>query len=370
MHILVLNPGSSTLKFRLLELAGGSTRVLASGLVDRVEGEATTTAARSVVEKCAAIGVDAVGCRVVHGGEHFTAPTLVTAEVLQAIRDLGRLAPLHNPTAAAVLEAVGRLLPGVPVVAVFDTAFHRTIPEVAALYAVPLEMARAKGLHRYGFHGTSHGYVAGRLIDRLGAKQAARIISCHLGNGASLCAIRDGKSVDTSMGLTPLEGLVMGTRSGDIDPGMILYLLRQEKTTAEQLDRLLEHESGLAGLGGSSDVRQLQQAAAAGDQRAELALEVFAYRARKYIGAYAAVLEGLDAIAFTAGIGEHSAVVRRKICRGLGWLDVRLDDTVNDHPGQGEVRISTADAAVQVWIIPTDEESQIARATAGVVGRS
>ncbi len=368
MRILVLNPGSSTLKFRLLELAGGDTRLLASGLVDHVEGEAVTAAARLVLEQCRQHSIDAVGCRVVHGGEHFAAPTVVTAEVLAVIRDVARLAPLHNPTAAAVLDAVLKLLPGVPVVAVFDTAFHRTIADVAALYAIPLSLARDRGLRRYGFHGTSHRYVAGRLIERLGRGAAGtRLITCHLGNGASVCAVRDGRSIDTSMGLTPLEGLVMGTRCGDIDPGVLLYLLRHEAMTADQLDNLLNHESGLFGLGGQADVRDLTRSAEAGDSRAALALDIFAYRVRKYIGAYAASLEGLDAIAFTAGIGEHSAVLRRKACTGLGWLGVRLDEGVNEQPGPGEVRISAADATVQVWVIPTDEESQIARETAAAL---
>src|SRR5262245_36569812 len=214
MHVLVLNPGSSTLKYRLVEVDRDGTRVIDSGTRDRVAGDALAEAAAEVVQGCRSAGIDAVGCRVVHGGEHFAEPTLVTAEVLAAIRDLGRLAPLHNPPAAAVLTRVGQLLPGLPIVAVFDTAFHRTLPEVAALYALPLELSRDKGLRRYGFHGTSHRYVAARLRERTGG---SRLITCHLGNGASVTAVRDGKSVDTSMGLTPLEGLVMGTRSGDID---------------------------------------------------------------------------------------------------------------------------------------------------------
>jgi acetate kinase len=256
----------------------------------------------------------------------------------------------------------------VPVVAVFDTAFHRTIPDVAGLYALPLEMGRERGLHRYGFHGTSYRYVSARLLQRLGRPATGtRLIVCHLGNGASVCAIRDGRSVDTSMGLTPLEGLVMGTRSGDVDPGLLLHLLHQEGLTPDQLDRLLNQESGLLGLGGKADVRDLQQAAASGDSRAELALDAFAYRVRKYVGAYAAVLEGLDALAFTAGIGEHSVTVRARVCQGLHWLGVRLDPGVNERPGPGEVRISAADATVQVWVIPTDEESQIARETAAVL---
>jgi acetate kinase len=236
-------------------------------------------------------------------------------------------------------------------------------------------MAREKGLRRYGFHGTSHRYVAGRLLERLraspgrqpGETAPTRLITCHLGNGASICAVRDGQSIDTSMGLTPLAGLVMGTRCGDVDPGLLLHLLRQEGLTADQLDHLLNNESGLLGLSGRADMRDVTQAAAGGDQRATLALDAFTYRIRKYIGAYAAALEGLDAIAFTAGIGEHSAVVRAGVCAGLGWLGVRLDASANERPGPGEARISAADAAVQVWVIPTDEESQIARETAALL---
>jgi acetate kinase len=251
------------------------------------------------------------------------------------------------------------------VVAVFDTAFHRTIPDVAALYALPLALAREKGLRRYGFHGTSHRYVSSRLLARLGRPAVgSRLITCHLGNGASLCAVRDGKCIDTSMGLTPMEGLVMGTRSGDVDPGLLLHLLRAEGYSADSLDDLLNNQSGLKGLAGSGDVRDLTKAAEAGDPRATLALDVFAYRARKYIGAFAAALEGLDAIAFTAGIGEHSALVRSKICATLAWLGVRLDEAINQRPGAGDVCISAAGAPVAVWIIPTDEESQIARETA------
>jgi acetate kinase len=259
-------------------------------------------------------------------------------------------------------------LPDVPVVAVFDTSFHQTMPEVAALYALPLELAREKGLRRYGFHGISHRYVASRLRERLGPKTGpSRLITCHLGNGASLCAVRDGKSIDTSMGLTPLEGLVMGTRSGDVDPGLILHLLHAEAFSPDELDRLLNQRSGLLGLGGHADVRDLKKAAEAGDSRAALALDAFAYRVRKYIGAYAAVLEGLDGIAFTAGIGENSALVREKICTGLAWLGARLDRARNEQPGSGEACISAAGSPVALWVIPTDEETQIARETAGVV---
>jgi acetate kinase len=367
MRILVLNPGSSTLKYRLVDLDRGAAKTLTEGVADHVAGDSVTRSARTVLECCEGHSVEAVGCRVVHGGEDFSEPTLVTPAVLAAIRDLGRLAPLHNPVAAAVLEAVTRQLPGVPAVAVFDTAFHRTIPEVASLYALPLGMAREKGLRRYGFHGTSHRYVAARLLERLGRRDRTRVITCHLGNGCSLCAVRDGRSVDTSMGLTPLEGLVMGTRSGDVDPGLLLHLLREERVAPAELDELLNHKSGLLGLGGSGDVRDLTKAAQAGDGAAGLALDVFAYRARKYVGAFAAALEGLDAIAFTAGIGEHSSLVRGRICSGLGWLGVRLEQARNEQPGPGEACISSADSPVAVWVIPTDEESLIARETASVV---
>lgn len=363
MRVLVLNPGSSTLKYRLVEVAAGSTREIDAGIQDHVSGDALAEAAAQAVARCRPGGIDAVGCRVVHGGEHFAEPTLVTADVLAAIRDLGRLAPLHNPAAAAVLARVGELLPGVPIIAVFDTAFHRTLPDVAALYALPLELSRQKGLRRYGFHGTSHRYVAARLRERTGG---SRLITCHLGNGASVTAVRDGKSVDTSMGLTPLEGLVMGTRSGDIDAGLVLHLLREERMSADDVDRLLNQQSGLLGVGGHADLRALE---ASGDERARLAMEMFAYRVRKYIGAYAAALEGLDAIAFTAGIGEHSTPMRERICRPLGWLGVRLDDKANADPGPGEVRVSAADSPVAVWVIPTDEEDLIARSAAEVVGR-
>lgn len=360
MYILVLNPGSSTLKYRLLEPATGT--VVASGLMDRTSGESQTLAVERVVASCQQMPLRAVGCRVVHGGDRFAEPTLVTDEVLASLRELSRLAPLHNPAAVAALEAVRRLLPGTPLVAVFDTAFHRTIPEVAALYALPLELSRSRALQRYGFHGSSHQYVASRLAGHL-SKGSSRLVTCHLGNGASITAIREGKSVDTSMGLTPLEGLVMGTRSGDVDPGLVLHLLRQERMSVEQVDHLLNHESGLLGVGGHADLRALQSAAAQGDARANLALEMFAYRVRKYLGAYAAVLEGLDALAFTGGIGEHSSDMRARICKPLGWLGVHLDLAANAQLGPGDCRISTPDSPVQVWVIPTDEESIIAQAT-------
>jgi acetate kinase len=355
MGILVLNPGSSTLKYRLVEVAESVTQ-LASGLIDHVAGEALTRAAAEVLRQCQGARIDAVGCRVVHGGDRFAEPVVVTPEVLATIRELGRLAPLHNPVAAEVLASVGKLLPGVPLVAVFDTAFHRTIPDVAALYALPLEFSREKHLRRYGFHGTSHQYVASRV-------KVSRLVTCHLGNGASVTAVRDGKSVDTSMGLTPLEGLMMGTRSGDVDPGLVLHLLREEKMSIDEVEALLNQHSGLRGVGGDADLRKLE---ASKDERAELAMEMFAYRVRKYIGAYAAALGGLDAIAFTGGIGEHSAAMRERICAPLTWLGVRLDAAANDRPTRGDRCITTDESAVRVWVVPTDEEGYIARATAAV----
>ena len=364
MNVLVLNPGSSTLKYRLVDCAGDSTCEMAAGVEDHVAGDALADAAATVIQRCAAEGIDAVGCRVVHGGERFAEPTLVTPDVLAAIRDLGRLAPLHNPPAAAVLSRVAELLPQAPVVAVFDTAFHRTLPNVAALYALPLDLMRQKGLRRYGFHGTSHQYVAGRLQALTGRK---RLITCHLGNGASVTAVNDGKSIDTSMGLTPLEGLMMGTRSGDVDAGLVLHLLREEGMTADEVDRLLNKESGLLGVGGHADLRELQSSK---DERAQVAMEMFAYRVRKYIGAYAAVLEGVEAIAFTAGIGEHSAEMRARICGPLYWMGLRLDRWANAKMPRGEARISEEGSLVQVWVIPTDEEDLIARSTAEVVGRT
>lgn len=356
MHVLVLNPGSSTLKFRLVEIASPPISH-ASGLIDRISGDSITDAARVVLQRCQSVSIQAVGCRVVHGGDQFSAPTLVTSEVLDRIRYLSRLAPLHNPAAAGVLAAVGQLLPGVPQVAVFDTAFHRTIPDVAGLYALPLEFSHAKRLRRYGFHGTSHQYVASRVC-------VPRLITCHLGNGASVTAVHNGRSIDTSMGLTPLEGLIMGTRSGDIDPGLVLHLLREEAMTVDEIDRLLNHQSGLLGVGRHGDLRNLE---AAGDSRAELAMEMFAYRVRKYIGAYAATLQGLDAVAFTGGIGEHSSTMRARILRPLAWMGIQLDPLANAVTESGERCITTPESPIKVWIIPTDEEGLIALATADLL---
>lgn len=398
-EILVFNAGSSSLKFGVFAmppLAGGrivrgAVRALARGVIQPIGGENPTAritrpgaepvvspalastpveAAGRVVLHLEELGsgdtarVKAVGCRVVHGGTLLVAPAIVTPEVLATLRRIEPLAPLHNPIDVAVLETVAKSLPGVPAVAVFDTAFHATLPEVAYSYALPFAVSERHGLRRFGFHGISHAYVSGRLLECLRRPAAGtRLITCHLGNGASVCAVRDGQSVDTSMGLTPLEGLVMGTRSGDVDPGLVLFLIRTEGLAPSEVDELLNDQSGLAGLSGvSSDLRAVEKAAAAGDQRAGLALAVFAYRVRKYIGAYAAALGGVDAIAFTGGIGEHSSAMRARICEGLEFLGVRLDPARNAAATTGEsgAYISATGSAVAVWVIPTDEELEIA----------
>jgi len=405
VNILVLNPGSSTLKFGLYQMAGlrqasaprDSATALVSGIIESIgapqakltlsaatqktvsETVAAQTPAQAVEQTIrrllayanensrAALTIDAVGCRVVHGGARFVEPTRVTPSVLDELRALADLAPLHNPVAVAVLEQVQRSLPETPLIAVFDTAFHRTLPSVAYTYALPVELCARYGLRRYGFHGISHAYVSRQLIGYLGhGAGGTKIVTCHLGNGASVCALADGQSVDISMGFTPLEGLVMGTRSGDVDPGLILYLIRTAGMTAGEVDSLLNHESGLRGLSGlSTDIRDLEQAALEGNERAELALEIFAYRTRKYIGAFAAALAGLDAVAFTGGIGEHSVSMRSRICQGLEFLGLRLEEARNKTAnGRAAMRISAESSPVQIWVIPTDEAQEIARSTA------
>lgn len=353
MNVLALNVGSSSLKYTLFSMP--SEAVLAQS------AEAQT--AEAVFAHCQTLGVDAIGHRVVHGGPRFLAPTRVTKSVLDDLRSLSALDPLHNPAEVSALELGMRLLPNTPTVAVFDTAFHQSLPPVAAGYALPHELSERLALRRYGFHGTSYQYVSQRLLARLGREASGtKLIVCHLGNGASVCALRDGKSVDTSMGFTPLEGLVMGTRCGDLDPGLLLYLLRTQELTPAQLDTLLNQQSGLKGLGGhKGDVRLLESAATAGDLRAELALAAFAYRVRKYIGAYAAALGGVDALAFTGGIGEHSAGMRARICDGLAFLGISLDPERNTAAPAAETLLSPDSSPTPVWKIPTDEQRQLAR---------
>jgi len=398
MNILVFNPGSSSLRFRCYEMASKRdsfsfpSQLLVGGHIEKIGAEdaqiiwdsserrnqpitadTTARAAKEVIRRLressaltpALDSVDAVGCRVVHGGNKFQGPELVTDRVLKEIRELAELAPLHNASDADVIETVCAAFPNRPVVAVFDTVFHRTLPAVAATYALPVQLSERYHLRRYGFHGIAHQFVSARLSQNIGPRpQGTRLITCHLGNGASVCALRNGESIDTSMGLTPLEGLVMGTRSGDLDPGLVLYLLRVAGLTVAEVEDLLNHQSGLRGLfdGRSSDVRDITSAAADGDRHAELALEIFCYRIAKYIGAYSAALEGLDAIAFSGGIGEHSAIVRARVCQRLRFLGLALDEERNaSADGRTEAALHKESSVVQAWLIPANENLQIAR---------
>ena len=410
MNILVLNPGSATLKFGLYAVDESATKLegmserptaaattaLASGIVERIgapdssfkmsvasrqpvtEPANVSDAANAVEEiihrlnafdggdQTAGMTIHAVGCRVVHGGPTLVNPTAITPSVLDELRTLKDLAPLHIPTDIAVLERLQELLPETPIVAVFDTAFHQTIPNVASTYALPADLCARYGIRRYGFHGISHAYVSKQFLQRThGTAGDSKIITCHLGSGSSICAVRNGQSVDTSMGLTPMEGLMMGTRSGDIDPGVVLYLMRSADMTVADVDDLLNHQSGLRGVSAlSADVRDLEREALNGNAHAELALSMFAYRARKYIGAYAAALEGMQAIVFTGGIGEHAPFMRTRICQGLEFLGVHLDaDRNRAATGTAAVPVSTNDSPVAVWVIPTDEEAEIAHYT-------
>jgi len=409
MKVLVINCGSSSLKYQLFDL--DADKVLASGEAQRVgvigteEGyldhrvpgmgkrrvpgpirnhrQAVAMMADVLIgaDNGGVIGslaeIDAVGHRVVHGGERFSAPALIDADVEEAIREFAELAPLHNPPNLAGIEACRQLfesrgLPVPPQVAVFDTAFHQTLPPYAYRYALPEDLYREKRIRRYGFHGTSHQYVAMRAQEWLAKAgrdtASSRVITCHLGNGCSISAVHGGKCVDTSMGMTPLEGLVMGTRSGDIDPAIFATLVERHGMTAHEVDILLNKRSGLLGLSGSSsDMRDIEAARADGDPRAALAFDVFCYRARKYVGAYAAVLGGLDALVFTGGIGENSSAVRCQICEGLEFLGVRLDPSANDARERGERSVAAPGAPAMVLVIPTNEEWMIATQTAALL---
>jgi acetate kinase len=341
MNVLSLNPGSSSLKFGLFaesELQRGEM----SGAVD----DASVKAA--IAEASAKGKVDSLACRVVHGGDRFSAPTLVDDSVLDQIEELAPLAPLHNEIDVRTIRAPRPALPQAPIYAVFDTAFHRTLPPIAFTYALPANLAAENGLRRYGFHGISYRHVTSQL------PQCRRLVACHLGNGASVCAIRDGVSVDTSMGMTPLEGLVMGTRSGDVDPGLVLYLQQHLRMSADEIDDLLNHRSGLLGISDlSGDVRDLLNSP---DPKARLALAIFCYRVAKYIGAYAVALEGLDGIAFTGGIGENSPFIRKRVCERLAFLGVRLAECSGSGPG-----LVSAEGSIPVWVVAADEEAQMAR---------
>ena len=397
MNILVINCGSSSLKFQLID--SKSEQVIAKGLCERIgiEGsrivyqkpgmdkkitqepmedhkvairmviDALTDAETGVVSSLSEIG--AVGHRIVHGGEKFAASTLIDDEVIAAIEACSELAPLHNPANLIGIRACAELMPGTPMAAVFDTAFHQTMPEEAYLYGIPYSYYEKDKIRRYGFHGTSHSYVSKRAAQVLGEDiTKLKLIVCHLGNGASVSAVKYGKSVDTSMGLTPLEGLIMGTRSGDIDPAIIEFIAHKEGKTLEEIMKILNKESGVLGVSGglSSDFRDLEDSYLAGKPEGTRAMKTFAYRVAKYIGAYTAAMNGVDGICFTAGLGENSALVRSMICEYLGYLGVKLDQEQNKKRGEDLV-ISTADSNTKILVIPTNEELAIARETYALV---
>ena len=397
MNILVINCGSSSLKFQLINAE--SEEVLAKGLCERIgiDGrltyqpaggekeisekampthteaiqfviDALTNEKTGVVKSLSEIG--AVGHRIVHGGEKFASSVVITEEVKKAVEECNDLAPLHNPANLIGVEACEKLMPGTPMVAVFDTAFHQTMPEKAYMYGLPYEYYEKYKVRRYGFHGTSHSYVSKKAAEVMGkAYDEVKTIVCHLGNGASVSAVLNGKSVDTSMGLTPLEGLVMGTRSGDIDPAIMEFIAQKENLDIEGIMNVLNKKSGVFGLSGkiSSDFRDLTGAMAEGDKKAKIALEVFAYRVAKYIGAYAAAMNGVDDIVFTAGIGENVSYVREQVCSYLGYLGVELDPDANEKFRGEQGEITKPGCKVRVFVIPTNEELAIARETLALV---
>ena len=396
MIILVINCGSSSLKFQLIDMT--TEAVQAKGLCERIGidgsrivytpagGEKMTiespmpthTEAIKLVLDCltnAEYGVikslkeiNAVGHRVVHGGEKFASSTIITDEVIKVIEECNELAPLHNPANLIGINVCRELMPGVPMVGVFDTAFHQTMPKKAYLYGLPIKAYTDYKIRRYGFHGTSHSFVSKRVAEFLGKPvEDLKTIVCHLGNGASICAVDGGKSVDTSMGFTPLAGLVMGTRSGDIDPAILEYYANKEGLTLSEVTTVLNKKSGMEGLtGGKSDFRDLEEGYEAGDQACIDAIEVFCYNVARFVGAYAASLNGVDVIAFTAGIGENSGFVRGKICEYLGYLGITIDAEQNSKRGE-DIIISTPDSKVTVCVIPTNEELMIARDTKALV---
>ncbi len=395
MNILVINAGSSSLKYQLLNPE--TQQVLAKGLCERIgidgkftykpEGkqavkeadvampthnEAIKAVLDALVDKDnGVIGsmkeIDAVGHRVVHGGEKFARSVLITGEVMAAIEECNPLAPLHNPANIIGIKACQALMPGTPMVAVFDTAFHQTMPAAAYMYALPYEYYEKDKVRRYGFHGTSHKYVTQRAAEMLGKPiEELKLISCHLGNGSSIAAVDGGKSVDTSMGFTPLAGLPMGTRCGDIDAGILQYLMNKYGMDIDKMLNVLNKKSGVEGLSCvSSDFRDLENAAGEGNEKAELAQKKFAYEVRKYVGAYAAAMGGVDAVIFTAGVGENDKVIRAMACEGLEFMGLKLDETANDVRGK-ETVISAADSKVKVLLIPTNEELMIAIDTAAL----
>ena len=396
MKILVLNCGSSSVKYKLLDMT--SKEVLGSGGVEKIgmkgsflkhtkqngekvilEGEVLehqlaieyilgvlTSTKHGCIKNMEEI--DAVGHRVVHGGEKFNSSVVITDEVIRNIEACIEIAPLHNPPNLAGIFAISDLLPQIPQVAVFDTAFHQTMPEHAYMYGIPYTLYKKYGIRRYGFHGTSHRYVSRRACEFLGLDyQKTKIITAHIGNGGSITAIENGKSVDTSMGFTPVEGLMMGTRSGDVDLGVVTYLMEKEMISTSAATTLFNKHSGVLGVSGiSSDMRDIEKAISEGNQRAKLALGMYEYRIKKYIGSYAAVLNGFDVLVFTGGVGENQTITRERICNGLSYLGIEIDPEINKIRGE-EILLSTPNSSIKVVVIPTDEEYLIASDTMELV---
>ncbi|MDE6206649.1 MAG: acetate kinase [Muribaculaceae bacterium] len=399
MNILVLNSGSSSVKYKLISLDGNNDTTLAEGGVEKIglpdgflkfkkaDGskaidelglidhkqaiEAILNKLTDPVDGCIKSykEIDAVGHRVVHGGEKFSESVLINDDVKAMIRECYSIAPLHNPANMTGIDAITALMPDVPQVGVFDTAFHQTMPAKAYMYALPYKYYTEDGIRRYGFHGTSHRYVSGRVCEFLGCDiTKQRIITCHIGNGASMAAIVDGKCVDTSMGLTPVEGLMMGTRVGDVDPGALTFIMEKYGLSAKELSNIINKESGLLGVSGvSSDMREIDAAIAAGNERARLALDMYKFRITKYIGAYAAEMGGVDIIVFTGGVGENQTGLRYDVCSTLGFMGVEIDKELNARTRGTETVISTPESRVKVVVIPTDEELTIARDTRALV---
>lgn len=398
MKILVLNCGSSSIKYALYNMddqsvmtSGGAERVgldgafikvkLANGekkqimhdMPEHTEGvkfifSLLTDPEIGVIKSLKEI--NAVGHRMVHGGEKFAKSVVITPEVIKAFEEVSDLAPLHNPANLKGIRAVEELMPGLPQVGVFDTAFHQTMPQYSYMYALPYEVYEKYGVRRYGFHGTSHRYVSARVCEFLGVDYTKqRIITCHIGNGGSLAAVKNGKCMDTTMGLTPLEGIMMGTRSGDVDGGAVTFLQKKLGLNPDQMSDLLNKKSGVAGISGvGSDMRDLEAAVAAGNERAKLATDMYNYKIKKYVGAFAAAMGGVDIIVFTAGVGENQASMRAEVCRDMEFMGVKVDEALNATIRGKEAVISAPDSKVKVVVIPTDEELMIASDTAALVG--
>ncbi len=397
MKILVLNCGSSSVKYKLIDTdtdatlaeggvekiglpdgflkyksKDGSKKIIELGLIDHLAAvKAILTLLTDPVEGCIKNfdEIDAVGHRVVHGAEKFNSSVLITDEVIEKVKECYDLAPLHNPANIIGIEAITSLMPNVPQVGVFDTAFHQTMPAKSYMYALPYKFYTEAGVRRYGFHGTSHRYVSARVCEILGVDiNKQRIITCHVGNGGSITAVLNGKSVDTSMGLTPTEGLMMGTRCGDVDPGALTYIMKRYGYSVDDLQRVINKESGVAGVSElSSDMREIEAAVNAGNERAKLALDMYEQRIIKYVGAYAAEMGGVDIIVFTGGVGENQVGVRENVCAPLAFMGVEIDKELNNRTRGTETVISTPASKVKVVVVPTDEELMIARDTRDIV---